>query len=159
MKRSLLSFILVFALILSMSSAAYAASAYNFDFVNVETDYELTDVSLVHVDHYYGIATPVRYEHGSKSYYFDFTQFPYDFRNEFTNLYQANGWRSSMTVPADSGAVTVEATVTSGKFMAVLFCKFREGTWRVKIGDTPTYTGLFNSSPITYYVDYVRLSQ
>lgn len=158
MRKRILSFVLVFWLILSMSSAAYATSAYNFDFVNVKTYLEDTDVSIAQKDHYEGIATLIHYEYGSTTYYFDFTQFPYNFRNEFTNLYQNTMyWLSTMHVPADSGFLTVDSQAPAAKYMAVLSCKFRKGTWRVNIGDTPTNSGPFNSSPITYYVDLIAI--
>lgn len=157
MRKRILSFVLVFALILSLSTMAYAASsAYTYSFSGISNYSDIEDVSETHLNHYVGIATNLRYSYEARTHTFSQSQFDSQHRSGLMQAYQNAGYKTTLNIPAYSGTKRVPAADPEGEYGIVLYTQFAKGTWNVMIGNTVSLSGAFQDAPISYNVAYYR---
>lgn len=157
MRKRILSFVLVFALILSLSTMAYAASsAYTYSFSGISTYPINEDVSEVHLNHYLDIATNLRYSYEARTHTFRQGQFNSQHLSGLMQAYLDAGYKTALNIPASSGTKRVPAAAAEGEYGVVLSTQFAKGTWNVMIGNTVSTSGEFRDAPISYNVVYYR---
>ena len=147
--KKIFALVTVFVLILSLSTMAYAASdAYTYSVSEIDTNKIDEDVSTVHFNHYYGIATNLRYSYEARTHSFDQSQFNSQYLSGLMQAYRDAGYKSPLTIPASSGTKRLDATAADGVYGVLLYTEFAYGTWDVKIGNTITATGTFRNAPV-----------
>lgn len=155
--KKLIALIIVFILVLSSSSVAYASSGpYTYHIAHVTYARQSESVSLVDVQHVRGLADNIHYAYSTKAYYFDQSQFVSSHLTGLMQEYRSwnlkerlivDGVQETLLIPAnyDSGLYTVRYTYISGS-----------GPWYVKLNGMTTYSGTFVNAPYNYEVEIVR---
>lgn len=157
MRKRILSFVLVFALILSLSTMAYAASsAYTYSISGISNYYIMEDVSEVHMNHYLGIATNLHYSYEARTHTFKQDQFNSQHLSGLLQAYCDAGFKTTLTIPASSGTIRVPAAESTGEYGVVLRTQFAQGTWNVMIGNTVSLAGTFRDAPTSYNIVLYR---
>ena len=154
--RKILSFALALALILSMAvmaSAATITETYYYTVTKTSTSSTTSMVSDVMTNHVQGTADSIPYSVSAKTYTFNTSIFPSNYRSQLLQAYSAEGLLQSLTVKAESGYKTIPASATTGAYSVVLIYRTGNGVWSVSTNSNATLTsGTFTSAPISYTI-------
>ena len=154
--KKILALVTVVALLLSLSTMAYAATGPYYYTVTKTNNYTETEiVSDKDVIHTQGEASVVIYSYRGRVYYFDQSQFVSSHLTGLMQAYRAQGLKESLSVNGVSTADIIPVSIPSGSYAMGLFVRFANGSWNVKIDDTVTYSGVFTSAPIEYWLALV----
>ena len=152
--KKFFALVTVFVLILSLSTMAYAADAYTYSVIPIDSSAEKEDVSLAQLRHVEDIATNLRYSFESRTHSFDQSQFNSNYLSGLMQAYRDAGLKAPLTIPAQSGTIRVPSSEPTGLYGVLLITNFVKGTWSVNIGNTVTATGTFRNAPLAYSVTF-----
>lgn len=151
MRKHVLSFVLVFALIMSMAVIAYAdTSPYSYT-VTPTHDFWNSVTITTPIIHYDG--TPgdkIDYRFLGQTTFFDFDQFDSAYRVGLVDAYHMAGLKDSLTVPRREDTVPIAVNDATGYYWMELWTRDVDGTWNVKFENSIIRNGLFSFSPVTY---------
>ena len=155
MKKRIISFALVLAMIMSVSVAAYASDGiYTYTVKKTGVYLESSTVSRAPVVHSMGTVDTINCTVGG-TYYFDFDQLDSAYRVGLTQAYYDAGLKSHITVPTYT-SWTIPSTSASGVYTLVLNLNYARGTWDVKYGTNQGPFGNFTASPVSYSIQLVH---
>lgn len=154
--RKVISFVLALLLILSMAvmaSAAVITETYYYTVTKTSTTSTTSVESEFLTHHVKGGADSIPYSVSARTYTFDITTFPSNYRTQLLKAYTAEGLLQELTVKAESGRKTVLASAPTGIYEVVLIYRSGNGVWSVSVdGNKTLESGAFTSAPISYSI-------
>lgn len=154
MRKRILSFVLVFVLILSVAAVAHASSVeYQYSVYKVGSNYSTRQTVSENVQHYQGAANTINYSYSSSVMRFDSADFLSTYRTGLMAEYRTQGFKESLTVPASSGTKTVVPAANTGVYFVELVKYYARGEWSVRMDNVTTAVGTFDNSPVSYTVE------
>jgi len=136
-----------------MASAATVVETFYYTVTKTSTTATTSVVSDVLTTHVQGTADSIPYSVSAKTYRFNTSVFPANYRSQLMQAYSAEGLLQTLTVKAESGYKTIAASAVTGSYSVVLIYRSGNGVWSVSTNANASLaSGTFSSAPISYTV-------